>query len=173
MELLKTRNTQLKERASQGDGKAALRLARNYYMGIRFERSLPLARFWAFKALKAGCAEAESFYKTIASPHYTGNEYYRSFGESYPLSLSSSGIWGSSRFRGEFDRHPEFKQWYRTYHVLRIILLYLPLGCYRIVEVGTGQYRVLAREYGHLRESYKWWLMNLIWIVPVLLFSIF
>lgn len=173
MKLLKTRNTQLKERAVAGDGKASFRLARNYYLGVRFERSLPLARYWAFKALQAGYMEAGPFYKTISAPHYTGNEYYKSFGERYGFSLSSNGIWGSSRFRGEFDRHPEFKQWYRTYHVVRILLLYLPVGCYRVIEAGSGQYKVPAREYGHLRESGKWWLLNLIWIAPVLLLVLF
>ena len=53
------------EKAKAGDAKAQFRLAKCFKRGHLVEKSLDLARYWAFKAVSSGKTSAQSFYESL------------------------------------------------------------------------------------------------------------
>lgn len=159
-ELLKPRNEQIWEAAKNGDGEAALLLANICYKGIRTKRSIGLARYWCFRAIELGNKRAIHFYKLIASPHFTSNEEFIEYGKRYNFSLSHS-LLVSSTFKGKLDVLASDQKYYRTYHILRLLLLYFPLGAYRVYEVDNDSYRIFGKERSRFKEYSKWLLIDL------------
>ena len=128
-ELIKDRIDILVEKAKGGDFESQFELAKSFYYGKLVERSLPLARYWAFKAItnpdKDRDSDIYNLYQSANAPHFTDNERYVSFGTSYDISLTGSSLLGSTKFRGKFDIYPDDKKYYRTYYVTRFIILYI------------------------------------------------
>lgn len=66
--LLKDRIDVLIEKAKQGDAKAQLKLAKCFYKGHLVEKSLDMAKYWAFKSIQNGNNSAMYYYKAINRP---------------------------------------------------------------------------------------------------------
>lgn len=172
-DLIKDRIDILVEKAKQGDFESQYELAKSFYYGKLVERSLPLARYWAFKAItnpdKDHTSDIYNLYQSANAPHFTDNERYVSFGTSYDISLTGSSLWGSTKFRGKFDIYPDDKKYYRTYYITRFIIFCFIRGAYRVYEPERGSYRIYGKEKMHFKE-YGIWLMP---YVLVALFFIF
>ena len=53
------------DKAREGNARAQLKLAKCFYSGYLVEKSIDLAKYWAFKSLVGGCNSADSFYKVV------------------------------------------------------------------------------------------------------------
>lgn len=166
IELLKTRNEQILDAAKNGDGKAALDLAKICYKGIRTKRSIGLARYWCYRSIELGNKQALYFYKLVASPHYTLNEEFKEYGRRYSFSLSHSFL-VSSTFKGKYDVLESDKKYYKTYHILRLLLIYFPLGAYRVYEIKNESYHIMGKERSRFKEYYKWLLIDLAILISI------
>ena len=172
-ELKKDRIDVLLEKAKSGDVKSQFKLAKALYFGKRVNRSIPLAKYWVFRAVTNPDydhdIEVYRLYTATMAPHFTRNEQYLSFGESYNnISLNSGGNLSSTKFRGKFDADPNETRYYRTYLITRFIIFYFISGAYRVYEPTSGSYRVLGKEKTQFREYWRWlipWGLLAIWII--------
>lgn len=170
--LLKPRNEQIVEKAKNGDGIAALTIAKLFYKGKRTLRSLPLARYWCFKSIQYGNEKAKEFYHLVFSPHFTGNEIYKQFGKQYGFSIFKN-LLISSTFKGKYDKLESDERLYRTYHIVRLLVFVFPEGAYRVFEQSSGSYRILGKEYAKFNEYYFWLLFDLLIIAGIILLNLF
>lgn len=172
-ELKKDRIDVLLEKAKSGDQKSQFELAKAFYYEKRVNRSLPLAKYWAYRAVtnpnNNHDLETYRLYKAATAPHFIGSEQYLSFGEGYTnISLAGGSAWGSTKFRGKFDIDPNETKYYRTYLITRFIIFYFIRGAYRVYEPTSGSYRVLGKERSHFREYWRWlipWGVLLLYII--------
>lgn len=159
-ELLNDRIDILVDKARQGDFTSQFKLAKSFYYGKLVKRSLPLARYWAYKAVthidNNHNSDVYKLFCSTMAPHFTNNEQYVSFGESYDISLTSGQAMGSSKFRGKFDKYTEDERYYRTYYISRFIVFYFIRGAYRVLEPSAGSYRIYGKEKAHFKEYWKW-----------------
>ena len=71
-ELIRDRIDVLIDKAREGNARAQLKLAKCFYSGHLVEKSVDLAKYWAFKSLVGGCNSAAVFYKVVVdSKSYT------------------------------------------------------------------------------------------------------
>jgi len=71
-ELIKNRIDILIDKAREGNARAQLRLAKCFYNGHLVERSVDLAKYWAFKAMVGGNSSATDFYQAVVdNKNYT------------------------------------------------------------------------------------------------------
>ncbi len=174
MKYIRHRIDVLHEKAQTGDPEAQYQLARCLYYGNLVERSRTLARYWIIKALENGHPEAPTLYDCIAAPHFTGNEQYTSFAQSYDLMWGYCGIWGSCHFHDKHDAYPKDQRLYRTYLYLRILFLYLPsLRAYRVLEDPPQSYKILGTEKIHWREMIVMPLISLALLILLLILLAF
>ena len=169
IELLKTRNQRLKEKAVAGSAIHQLKYAWNCYKGKRMERSIPAAQYWAFKAYSQGLKKASELCEICTYPYFTGKEHYLPY-KPWDVSLTSGGWWYSDRFRLKFDKYAKEPGWYRTYYVYRFVILFFPKGAFRVYE-SNGGYRIIARERWRFFE-YIWWYLIDIFVVAGILFLV-
>lgn len=74
--LLKDRIDTLITKAKSGDGDAQLSLAKCFYNGRLVERSLDLAKYWAFKSIQSGNSKAINYYQAIVTGScYSQNKF--------------------------------------------------------------------------------------------------
>lgn len=174
--LINDRIDTLDLKARQGDFSSQSKLAECFYHGKLVNRSIPLARYWAYKAItnvdNDHNSELYKLYEATKAPHFTGNEEYISFGESYNVSLTEGGFLGSRKFRGKFDVLSDDNHYYRTYLIARFILFYFIIGAYRVYEPQQGSYRIYGKEKKHFKEYWKW-LIPFFLLAVYLLISIF
>lgn len=158
--LINDRIDDLVAKAKQGDFRSQFELAKSFYYGRRVKRSIPLARYWSYRAMTNTNYDHDSevyhLYQSAMAPHFTNNEQYVSFGESYDISLVQGQLISSSKFRGKFDVYSKDQKYYRTYYITRFIIFYFISGAYRVYEPSDGSYHIYGKERTHFREYWKW-----------------
>lgn len=133
------------QKALKGDTSKYKLLAEAFYYGNIVERSIPLARYWAFKAIAAGDKSASSIYDIANNIHLTGDEKYIDVSGKYGLAPTSFSWFFSQRLRGSHDRCPERNNYYRSYYCFRLGPIVVPVGAYRVLAYNNG-YRILGEE---------------------------
>ena len=161
----------LYKKAMEGNKTAQLKLAKCFYYAKRVHHSLPLAKYWAFKAVESSNKASVDFYDIVNAPHFTGNERFVSIGKRGNISLMR-GTFGSNKFRGKYDICPENTNMYRTYLVMRLFFIYIVLGAYRVYEPQNGSYHIIGRERMAIKEYWKWLAIDVIIIGFIVLLCV-
>ncbi len=163
-DLLKDKIDLLVDKAKAGDYNAQYKLAKAFYYGEKVKRSLPLANYWAYKAATNEDnykREICDFYDVASAPHYTGNEFYESYGRYYSLNLNEYGLWGSLKLKGKYDVYKGDNRLYKKYLILRIIILFFVIGSYRVYEASScNAYHIIGQEKARFKDYFGWLILD-------------
>ena len=154
--------------AKNGNASQQLKLAKCFYYGKYVKRNISLARYWLYKSIENGNCEAEGLYEVMFAPHFTGNEIYKSYGESYDNIKLSIGGFMSSKLRGKFDVCSSESKIYRCYYYVRFLFFYFGGTAYRVYQVGENSYKILGKEKGQCREKLRWRIANIVFLAFII-----